>query len=274
MTVDRPVQFHCDVSVYHVARVDHGKLRVCGTVWKYWVIDYVLDGEVVMDSAGYTFVARSGDIMIHPPFVPYSEFADGVGVRLTLHVDCRVLNHMDLLHVYPVYPVFQLDYPGVLRRFEDLLDVWSSPPSRVRELLLTTQVMELLTLVVHRWEQQGIPERPESFRTNYDKFKELISYMTERLDQPLSRKDIASRAHMHPNYLDRIFRQTMGQTPTQMFRNLRLIKAQCLLVTENWPMEKVAEMCGFPDVSDFSHVFNRSLGMPPSVYRKKYKYYN
>ena len=69
--------------------------------------------------------------------------------------------------------------------------------------------------------------------------------------------------------LNRRFLQATGQSPGQYLLQIRLHHAKDLLRSSNLSVTEIAQAVGFGDLSNFSSLFKRELGYPPSEYRSQ-----
>ena len=69
---------------------------------------------------------------------------------------------------------------------------------------------------------------------------------------------------MSPSYLRRLFRQALGETPSEYKRRLRMAMAKDLLRGSQMTVSQVAALCGYEDLAYFSRVFRKTTGVAPS----------
>ena len=86
---------------------------------------------------------------------------------------------------------------------------------------------------------------------------------TQSLDQ-LSNHDGRSRFH-----LQRVFRKTVGETPLQYGRRVRLQRAAAALVASDQSVLEIALDAGFASSEAFSRAFKKTFGVSPSTFREQ-----
>ena len=267
----RTVHEKLQISLLHVERTPYE------TLWgvfqrPQWAISYVRRGEVTVRAAGLEFLAPAGSVMVHPPNIEYSESGTVSGEHDWFVMEARVGSDVDLLRLHGVAPVVVLhgadEYTGV---FEQLLRVWNEDLTPFRGLRCTSLVGSLLTHLLESWSLMGSPPRPEELSSPQDRFSQLVQWMSGHLEQRLSRDDLARRLHLHPNYLDRAFRASYGQTPLQLLRDLRLQRALQLLESSEETLDGIATRCGFEDATYFSRAFRAKFGVSPGRHRQSVK---
>ena len=100
------------------------------------------------------------------------------------------------------------------------------------------------------------------------KTKEFID---ENFSSPISAQDIAASVGISESLLFKLFREHEDVTPTEYLRNVRLQKAeQMLLSNADVRVSDVARRCGFADSAYFCKVFKDEMGMTPKNYQNKY----
>jgi AraC-like DNA-binding protein len=95
------------------------------------------------------------------------------------------------------------------------------------------------------------------------------AFMEEHFNDTISLEDIASAAHLNPNYLCEIFKATFGISVGSYLSQLRLEHARFLLSTTQIPVTDVADQAGFVDAGYFARVFKASTGQTPREFRSK-----
>jgi len=98
-----------------------------------------------------------------------------------------------------------------------------------------------------------------------------LRLMHENLsDADFSLGELSDAAHLSHAHFCRIFRRTTGLTPLHYLTQLRLRRAQQLLLhNPDLDCSEIASRCGFPDLAGFSRSFKRELGLPPTRWRRE-----
>lgn len=100
---------------------------------------------------------------------------------------------------------------------------------------------------------------------------ELLPWVMERLDQPLTVEDLARRARMSSRHLGRHFRSVTGTTPLQWLLIQRIRHAQELLEATDESVEAIATATGMGTATTLRRHFNRTVGVPPDTYRRTFR---
>jgi AraC family transcriptional regulator len=101
--------------------------------------------------------------------------------------------------------------------------------------------------------------------------KRTIEYVRDNLNLDLSLHTLASMLGMSPYYFERLFKQSVGQTPHQYILHCRIEQAKQLLQTTRQPIMEVACRVGCKNHSHFSKLFRQLTGISPKAYRNQFQ---
>lgn len=97
-----------------------------------------------------------------------------------------------------------------------------------------------------------------------------IQFIKEHFMEEINVSAIAADAHLHPNYLHRLFSAEMGYSVGSYLLQYRLESARSMLIGTKATIEDIARACGIANCQHFSKLFRQKYGMPPSAYRRKF----
>ncbi|HEX4248468.1 MAG TPA: helix-turn-helix domain-containing protein [Pseudonocardia sp.] len=128
-----------------------------------------------------------------------------------------------------------------------------------------------LVVAPHRTggQAQFIPA-PVAAPGNHD-LAELLPWVLDHLDQPLSVAELARRANMSVRTLARHFNAVTGAAPLQWLLTQRIHRAQELLETTTESIDQVAARTGMGTPTTLRRHFNRVVGVPPDAYRRTFQ---
>ena len=95
----------------------------------------------------------------------------------------------------------------------------------------------------------------------------LKEFLDSKYHEPIRLHNLAGRFYVHPDYLRRLFRQALGESPLAYLIRQRLKTAQDLLTNMEWPVFKIGEAVGLPNSYYFFRLFKKHTGQTPSEYR-------
>ena len=106
-----------------------------------------------------------------------------------------------------------------------------------------------------------------------DRLDEVLRYINDNLDKPISNKFLSDLCHLHPNHFIRFFKERTGQTPSHYIKNRKMDTAKTLLEKSDLNISEVMAKVGFDDISYFSKQFKIFYAMSPREYRKYYMFH-
>jgi len=108
----------------------------------------------------------------------------------------------------------------------------------------------------------GQPKPPPGYVS-----RRVLHFLEEHYAGEVSLAGVAQVVCLSPNYLANVFKQETGQTVFEALADVRLRHAARLLM-EGETVRNVARSVGYNDLSHFSHVFRRKMGISPGRYGK------
>jgi transcriptional regulator GlxA family with amidase domain len=99
----------------------------------------------------------------------------------------------------------------------------------------------------------------------------LLPWALERMDRPLTVRDLAREAGMSSRNLARHFHAVTGTSPLRWLLNQRVRRAQELLETTDLSVEQVASRTGMGTATTLRRHFGQQVGVPPEAYRRTFR---
>ena len=121
-------------------------------------------------------------------------------------------------------------------------------------------------------EYQPEPQKLPSEKTllKGERTKLMLQYIQAHYGEELNTAVIARSAMVSESECLRCFHSTIGTTPIQYVKQLRLQKAAELLINSEMKIGEIAMQSGFGDTSYFIKVYRESMGCTPGEYREKF----
>lgn len=94
------------------------------------------------------------------------------------------------------------------------------------------------------------------------------NYIESNYVQELKVENLASSLGLDRSYFSQIFKRHTGKSPQQYIVDFRLGKAAELLSVQNLSPGEAARQVGYSDIFNFSRMFRRRYGVPPSRYSR------
>ena len=97
------------------------------------------------------------------------------------------------------------------------------------------------------------------------------AYLEERYPEQITLDDLSKMFFINKFYLTRVFREQFGSTISAYLQSVRITRAKQLLRFSDMPVGEIAAACGFGAPHYFSRVFKAVEGVPPCVYRSRWR---
>ena len=102
-----------------------------------------------------------------------------------------------------------------------------------------------------------------------EKLLPLLARLAESDGELVSLADLAAQDGRSPFHLQRVFRATVGESPLQFSRRVRLQRAAASLLVTNKSVLEVALDAGFESHEGFSRAFRRRFEISPRKFREQ-----
>lgn len=110
-------------------------------------------------------------------------------------------------------------------------------------------------------DMRAAPQPEQRFSTKHHLASRAMRLMRQTVEEPLALDAIAARLELSPKSLERCFAQVLGTTPGQVYKHLRLSKAQSLAASGTMPMAEIAVRCGYSSASSLARAYRQEFGV-------------
>lgn len=255
---------------------------VHGPVFWHWHEDWELlldmEGAVRVGAGAETFFLREGEAVFLDSCVVHRFSGRRPAAKsraIVFHP--RLLGGMDSViwqkYLQPLYQktgVVRLspEIPWQAECIDAFRDCWDAAAEKPMGYeFLVREALSRVALRLYR--ECGTKTRGLSERDIRDsgRLHVMMQFMQEHYGEPLTAAAIAQSAMIGESEALRCFRHTIGTTPGQYLRDLRIQKAADLLVLTKEKVGDVGAACGFLDPAYFTRVFREVKGVTPLEYR-------
>ena len=261
-----------ETALYACETAPYPRLDLQNVTLSHWTISLVVEGAVTMTTGGRVYRVAPGDVMVHPPDVPFAESNPRAGSHLWLACAAKIHDpHPEnLLDRYPVFPVVSLGarlsaYRETFNRLQAAHAGVASGASRLRR---TASLAELFAHLIEAWQDAGSEPRPPELASPMGRFAPVIAYLRANLARSVSRADLAQIACLHPTAFDRAFVRVTGQTPLRLLTEMRLSEVRQRLENTDDTLETIAASVGLTDAAHLSRLFRARFGVAPGQWRR------
>lgn len=102
-----------------------------------------------------------------------------------------------------------------------------------------------------------------AYDSERDKIQEARTLIEQRLDQPMTIKELSRKVAMNECYLKKGFKALVGKTIHEYQQELRIAKAKELLQENGQSVSDVSAALGYSSISHFSTAFKKATGLKP-----------
>jgi AraC-like DNA-binding protein len=100
--------------------------------------------------------------------------------------------------------------------------------------------------------------------------EKVEQFIRANFNKDITNDTLVAKFNLHENTLAKYLKQYYGYTPMEYLKEYRLEQARNLLLKTDYPIEKVAELCGYNWVPYFSRLFKQKFNISPLQYRKNH----
>jgi AraC-like DNA-binding protein len=137
------------------------------------------------------------------------------------------------------------------------------------EIRINAQVIELLVTCARFIESNKAPI-PIHLSPVREKVFEIVRYINENYDEPLTLPYISAHFYISPYYFSRIFKETTGFTFVEYLNSIRVQQAQRLLRETGLSVTEISEKVGFGSITQFGRKFKDIAKISPLNYRRRH----
>lgn len=135
--------------------------------------------------------------------------------------------------------------------------------------LLAAAMEELMIRLIRRGD--ALAAKTVQPRQAQERIGDIVSYLEQRLDQPLSLQQICRDNLVGRAQLERYFHEQTGGGVIDYFNKMKIRAAREMIREGRLNFTQIAAKLGFQSVHYFSRRFRRSTGMSPSEYAESVK---
>ncbi|MCQ4209048.1 MULTISPECIES: GlxA family transcriptional regulator [Streptomyces] len=97
------------------------------------------------------------------------------------------------------------------------------------------------------------------------------AWALERLERPLSLRELAEHARMSPRTFARRFQEETGTSPGRWLIQQRVHRARHLLESSDLPVDRIAAEVGFATGASLRQHLHAAIGVSPQAYRRTFR---
>lgn len=99
--------------------------------------------------------------------------------------------------------------------------------------------------------------------------QDVKRYLEQNCSENITNKEIGDEFLYHPNYINRLFKKSTGETVHSYITRVRLKKALNMILESDCQIAEIADRCGFSSYAYFIKCFREKYGVSPLKYRNQ-----
>jgi len=228
-------------------------------------IIYIKSGRLEVNLNGATFVASEGDIVVVNP--------------TTLHGYSKVTNALDyyflmisdeFLEQNNLYDKDSYFSPLVKSEklnqiYQDIIDEYECKNERY-ETAINGLIISMFVMLNREYKTVKLDEFNRYNKTT-QMVRLAIYYISEHYKEKINVCEIANNLHFSKSYLSHAFKEITGYSIIEYVNLLKCHNAKALLLDGHTASE-VSNELGFSDLSYFTRIFKKVMGVTPSDVKK------
>lgn len=228
---------------------------------------FVTKGSCKIMVDGTEYIATAGDWFFIPPGVLHAyTLLDGEPFE-------KYWMHFELYPNAELFSLLNLPYKvnvcgrkEVYRLFKSYSKICDGTDVTDR-ITIKSYLLSLIAEYIFLAHPDGIQLK----RFSDNRIDEILEYISENLDKPLTVTSLAEVFHLHPNHFIRFFKSKTGQTPAKYIKLKKLEAAKYMLEYTDLYVSEIMEKIGETDQSQFSKQFKAFYSFSPREYRKYFR---
>lgn len=217
-----------------------------------WAIVIKYEGETLYKSKGVSYTSNMNNIIILPKGCFYEWHCTKAGHFYTLEFECPL--------TYDGIFAFQLkNSEKLLNLFKQLEYTRTAklPMYEMKNIRDTYSALLMLTESIHK------PYIPDS---RYQKLLPAMEYITNNYTTTITNDALAQLTGLSTVYFRKLFFEMNGVSPITYVHDLRIKKAQEMLISDHGSITDIALSLGYNNIYEFSKAFKNHTGVSPKKY--------
>lgn len=252
--------------------------------WHYYTeIVLVVQGKLRVQADNSEYTLNAGEIIVlHSKSVHAFYSVDSASIVLAgIKVDLqslsftgnyapRLANIFQAVEKKGISPLLPADYVAET----ELAPIFHKCVSEVRRrefgysIIVTAELYRLMIQLVRYWQRHGfsIDSTVLTAEENYDIFN-ILPYISAHLDSELKVSDIAEHCGLSYSYFAKRFQEIYGVSCKKYIEDMRVFKAEELLLFTDFDLTYISQITGFSDCSHLIKSFKQRRGITPKQFR-------
>lgn len=237
---------------YEIRTPKHKPVFVCGR--DFYSLTYRYSGKASITFDGAELLSSADDITFMPKGLSYTtEVLEDVHMA-AVHFDFECEDP-------PTEPII------ISAKNSSLRSLFKALTKGGGDISANFSGMSILYEILAELRALSLPASGRAIPQKIQVAKNIID--RDFIDPYFSVTELSECVGVSPAYLRREFHKAFGISPIGYLKGLRVEKAKRLLLTEQYPVARIATECGYSGISYFIQDFHKITGESPGEYRKR-----
>ena len=236
----------------------------------YWELTYVDTGEIVITVDDVEYNVSSQELMVFFPGQFHKQHIEGnnsssyVTVMFDMNVEWHDIQHLKNRVVECNNELYEL----INKFIEETTILENSNRAYSRDLVVLTfkEIMINLFQIDNDEISHETVINPIQSQFENELLNEIDNYIHKNIYEPISVEDICSHFAISRSTLQSLFKKHVNQPPKRYINELKMAKAQRMILEGNHSITEVALKLGFSSIHYFSRKFKTRFGLSPTEY--------
>lgn len=244
----------------------------------YYEIYILLTGESQHVIEGKVYDLQTYDFVLLKPFELHrTNYLEGLPCK-------RMILSFELDWIKEVFPVASEAYQNLfdvqcpIYRFSEeirieFIELFNKMYKSAKEAGTTSDIIivSYFIQILEKIRSQSMSNRyfdeAEAGYSLENRIYEMTSYIHENFKEKLTLGFLSDKFYISPHYLSRQFKRVTHFTLIKYIQQIRIKRAQELLLDTDLKITEIVDICGFGSLSQFNRVFNTIVKNSPTMYR-------
>lgn len=233
----------------------------------HYEIYYLVKGEVRYFIDSMIFDMKCGDMVLIPPGVIHKTayVANDSIERLLLIFTNEFLSVDTDNEIFKCFDTYCVKNAASFKNLLNFIENENKNGDEFSDEIVKSYIKTLLIRLTR------LTKSKEFIKNKSSEFMHVANYIDENFSDEINLDTLCSKFSISKSHLSRQFKASTGFGINEYISLVRIKNAEKLLLTTDYSITKIAELCGFNDSSYFSAVFKKLKGISPLKLRNNNK---
>lgn len=252
----------------------------------FWEMVYVDSGNVLAITDGNSCILNQGQIIFHQPGEVHAHISDSVSPNNMLIISFTCDSKIMTFFKKKTFTVNKTSktllslfinearnsLPNLPDEYSDKRDLDFHLSEFGSTQLLLCYLTELLITLIRdnsNFDNKIVSDKASRAVAQNSLCELMTEFLKENIYKNYSLKDICNHFMIGKSQISSMFRASIGMSIMAYYNKLKIVEAKRLLREDRYSISEISEMLGFSCIHSFSRSFKNTVGVSPTVYKKR-----